>query len=488
MNRRAIPSAPLAISLLAAAILAACGGTGNGSDSPSAANSAAAGTAVFEGPISGFGSVVVNGVRFSDSAATVVDEDGASVSRAKLNLGSNVHVEGRADSDKGSGKADRIVLLPDLRGTITAIDTAAGSLTVMGRVVIVGSATVLEGFAALAELTIGDKVEVHGLLDANGQLQASLVEKKVAIASVLVRGTATNVNAGAKTFQIGPLTIGFGAAVIGPDGATVTEGARVSVRAASPPVAGVLSADRIRVKRVSDSLQPAGGFVAVKGLVEAAPDAGGIMRVSGIRVDTSKAKMAGEIAPSAGMRVHVVGSFEGETLVATRVVSDASRRKEGRDLNELHGVVTTAADPTHFVVQGVSVDATSATIVGGGGSGGVIAVGLHVEVDGRVETGASGSVLKATRVEISVKGAVDGDDRDVPADAARSYYGAITDFASIASFKLNGQQVDATGVTDAGRLGLSNGVYIEAKGKLVDGVLLARAIEVKEARLVPTGR
>ena len=61
------------------------------------------------GPVSGFGSVIVNGVRYDDSAALVQDDDGAPSSRDRLKLGWMVEVEAAAvDRAAGTGRALRI--------------------------------------------------------------------------------------------------------------------------------------------------------------------------------------------------------------------------------------------------------------------------------------------------------------------------------------------------------------------------------------------
>jgi hypothetical protein len=56
-------------------LLGACGGGGGGATVPQD------GTV---GVIAGFGSVIVNGVRYDDSAATVKDDHGASLSSSRL--------------------------------------------------------------------------------------------------------------------------------------------------------------------------------------------------------------------------------------------------------------------------------------------------------------------------------------------------------------------------------------------------------------------
>ena len=79
--------ARIALAWLAAAVLAiGCGG-GGGGGTPSAA-----GSALTMGTISGFGSIIVDGVRFDDSSAEVLDDDDQPHDRSELRLGMTVEV------------------------------------------------------------------------------------------------------------------------------------------------------------------------------------------------------------------------------------------------------------------------------------------------------------------------------------------------------------------------------------------------------------
>src|SRR5262252_4756184 len=84
--------------VLAALLLAvACGGGSGDSNMPT-------GRAFTQGTIMGFGSIIVNGVRFDDSAAQVTDDDGQVHDRSELKLGMNVDVDS-SDIDRGSNTA-----------------------------------------------------------------------------------------------------------------------------------------------------------------------------------------------------------------------------------------------------------------------------------------------------------------------------------------------------------------------------------------------
>lgn len=91
-------SAPRSVAawLFALLLVAGCGGGGSSSQ----------GLAFTQGTIDGFGSVIVNGVRFDDRMAQVVDDDAQPHSRGELKLAMTVEIQSdrvRAAS-AGSGR------------------------------------------------------------------------------------------------------------------------------------------------------------------------------------------------------------------------------------------------------------------------------------------------------------------------------------------------------------------------------------------------
>ena len=83
-QRRASAWAALTATL-AAALLVACGG--GAADPGTAAPSSPTATVYAAGPITGFGSVIVNGVRFDDTSASITDDDGKTMAESQLRLG-----------------------------------------------------------------------------------------------------------------------------------------------------------------------------------------------------------------------------------------------------------------------------------------------------------------------------------------------------------------------------------------------------------------
>ena len=140
----------------AAMLVAGCGGGGDAPTSPSSASTTA--TSYAAGAIGGFGSVIVNGVRFDDSKAQVSDDDGSPATSSALRLGMRVEIQGGAVSDDGTGPratANEIRFGSELLGPVSAIDTTTKSLVVLGQTVLVLDTTVIDdrlvgGFAAIA--------------------------------------------------------------------------------------------------------------------------------------------------------------------------------------------------------------------------------------------------------------------------------------------------------------------------------------------------
>lgn len=94
---------------LVTAVLMACGGSGGGDMAGvGTGGTGTVSSVVSMGPISGFGSVIVAGVRYDDSHAVVTDEEGNVRGRDALKLGMVTTIRGSADFVAGSGVAESI--------------------------------------------------------------------------------------------------------------------------------------------------------------------------------------------------------------------------------------------------------------------------------------------------------------------------------------------------------------------------------------------
>jgi mono/diheme cytochrome c family protein len=480
-TRLALP----ALTLIAAAVLSACGG-GGGTSNPSAApTGVSAQAAIVEGPVTGFGSTIVNGVRFDDSRASITDEDGNPRSLADLRIGTMVRIQGSADDSAGKGSATSVMLMPSLRGKVESVSTGASTLVVLGQTVHVDANTVFDGAASLAAIAVGDAVEVHGLLASDGSFNATLIEKfNTQPATFVLRAVIKSVDTGKQTLSVGALVVDYSKATIRPNGAQPQAGQLVAVRASAAPSGGVLVADRIRIRSARDDFSITSGFVEFKGILDAAPDANGRTTVSGIPVDLTGAKVEGAGNLVAGQRVEIKGVESNGVIQASRIRFEGVRAAQIGGSNELYGLIANFTSASSFKVNGVAVDASQAVFDHGTASN--LGDGVYVEIKGNMATGANGTVLVATRVEF--KAAPGRSDDDNQGNGMRELYGAVENFTAPASFTVNGVKVDGANATfdDGQASDLRNGVYVEVKGSFSGDVLIATEIEFKGSRSNPT--
>ncbi len=370
--------------VLTAGIVIACGGGGGGTTT--------AGSALSAGPITGFGSVIVNGVRFNDDTASVSDDDGNDM-RGKLKLGMFATIKGSLD-DGISGTASSVVVGGELQGPIEGTpDAGAKTFVVLGQTVEVTGSTIFDtsltnGFASLATATV---VEVHGVINpVSNRLQATFIERKTSPSAYKIQGLVKNLDAVARKFDIGSIRINY----------STTQDVRVNlannvlVRVRLQPQTPAPSewvATRVRAPESSTEDRDE---AEVEGTVTSFTN-NATFSVNGIPVDASGASFPeGSTGIAAGTRVEVKGSVRSGVLIATRV-----KLEDDDDVNkmefELHGTVS-GLTATSFVVRGVTVNFTSNVIVGNPAS---LVNGARVEVKGRAAD-SSGSSTTITAVSV----------------------------------------------------------------------------------------
>lgn len=352
------------------------------------------------GPVTGFGSVFVAGVRFDVDAARIASEDQPSLRADELRLGMIVQVQGTVGADAVSGTAAQVLVFGEVRGPITRIDAAAGSMWVVGTPVAVDARTVFDGIGGLSALRTGDHVEVYGL---PGQPGAPIAATRVARARaptqgggpLKMRGVAVDVDLAARRCSVNGLLVSY--ASVGSPAAWLVEGTPVVVRADALPAAGPIQATRIDADRSPTPSE--GAPTRLEGTV------GGFrsladFKVGGVAVDASAPGVRFDDAPAAalrnGLKVRVDGIFRNGTLRADRVTIDAAG---GPQVLEFAGPIESFVSPADFVVRGQRVDASGSGVRFVPGRLGVasLAQGLTVEVRGVLVNG----VLVASRVRFN---------------------------------------------------------------------------------------
>lgn len=380
--------------LVALALLGGCGGgVGEGGT----------GGGYAQGSISGFGSVIVNEVRYDDSAAQVLDSDGTLRSSADLKLGMTVEIDSSAITQSGGGavaSASRIRYASELLGPLAAVDAVAGRLTLLGQTVQIDATTVFDDRLAggLAALAPGQVVEVYAAFDpASGRYRATRVEPHPGVAaSYRLRGVVSQLDSGARSLHIGAATFGYAAAANVP--AALANGQ--FVRLQLQPAAAASSSWQVLAFGSSGGTPPEGLEAKVKGLISAYATAVDFS-VNGARVDGSGASFPdGTAALAVGVRVEVEGRVQGGVLRATQVSieSDDEVRDRGFELKGLVSGLDTVART--FVIRGVLVSYASPSLVfKDNRSAADLANGRFIEVKGGL--GLDRITLVASEIDFS---------------------------------------------------------------------------------------
>lgn len=277
---------------------------------------------VSKGSINGFGSVIVNGVRFDTSGASF-DIDGSAGNESDLRVGQVVVVQGTIAEDGSDARALTVGFDDVVEGPISTIDVATATITVLGQTVVIGADTSFDDNispASIDGLAVDDIVEVSGFFLADGRISASRIEAKPAGGEFEVTGIVSNL--GATTFAINGLTVDFSAAQLDdfPTG-TPEVGQLVEAKGTSIGAGGQLLATRVEFK-VGDLPAIDGDFGEIEGFITRFASAADF-DVEGVPVTTDGSTIfengtAADLALN--RKVEVEGSFNSAgVLVANKV-------------------------------------------------------------------------------------------------------------------------------------------------------------------------
>ena len=225
-----------------ALLVAGCGGGGGTTDDgttsnpPPATGSTTTTTTFVTGAIAGFGSVIVNGVRYDTDSAQVSIEDKPATA-GELRVGEVIHLTAEVDA-QGVARAKSITQDHLIQGAVQAVDTVAGTLTIAGQVITVDNETMFDDSIptrTLAGIVVGDVIEVHGFASAGGTARATRIEKAGAgETEVEVTGMVTNLDTGLKRFNVGTLVVDYSTATLEDFGSTgIAAGRLVEVKGTS---------------------------------------------------------------------------------------------------------------------------------------------------------------------------------------------------------------------------------------------------------------
>lgn len=452
---------------LSAGLLIACGGGGGGgtdtsSNAQTPANPAPATISMLDGTITGFGSVVIDGVRYDDSQARVGFAKMADASTAGTLA--DLRTGMRVQADVKDGVLQALTVNFALVGTVGAVDATAGTVTVFGQTIqTVASGqlpTVFDGFTALGQLAIGDLIRVYGTVGSDGRITATRIERKAKNGGTEVfrlSGAIQSLDSTNKRFGLqgnSGVVVDYSQANVLPTGAVLENNKLVSVISLSAPTTTggqtVLAAKQVEVKAKK---LPDGNGVSVGGVISAFQSLAS-MRIGDVQVDASNAKLT-EGTSAADVVNGALALAQGKVSNGVLAADTLKVFKQDTAIKALLvGQVTDYVSPANFSVRGTVVDGSQASFTKGQASD--LAVGTWVQITGSLS--ASGVLAK----EISVT--------PPPSDKPAKLAGAIGGLDSTAKqFTLLGVKVqwsDSTKFSPDGKSAaqLANGGMVAVEG------------------------
>jgi hypothetical protein len=462
------------VAALGSFALGGCGG-GGGDDGPTPFGPPVA--AVVTGAMSQ-GSVIVNGVRFDDTAAVVLSDEGGPMTPAALGDGMMVNVKGTVNGDGVTGRAEMIEVENEVRGDFAG-STSPDSFLVLGQNVFVDGQTVFAGGVTnLSGFAPGTEVEVHGTRDSSGAIRATRVERTQHGTHELRGVVSQN---GPTGFFIGGLAITRDAdTVVVPQGATFGNGDLVEVH-----LLGTRAA-RIEVERAETEFEPAEGeHFRVEGFVTGLEGPGAnAFTVKGQPVQlASGARFEGGLPADLvnDVKIEAEGHKQGSVLLANKIKFRDPIRLEG-NLEAFN------ANLRNVVVLGKTVALTEKTDNRAGDLSAVVTT-TGVRVRGFLNR--DGNTITATRID-RLSNPVGADDQILqgPVSGFNAAGGTMTVLgvtvnASGAQQFRDDRDDDSPGgdqpVSAAQFFGMltPNRTVVKAKGSLSGTTFAAREVEIE---------
>ena len=336
------------------------------------------GTGLFaQGTISGFGSVIVNGIRFDDTAATV-QVNGVNVTSLELRLGMVADVQGLRGADLTLGVANAIAVWSIAQGVVSQVQ--GGQFMVAGMLVQTDAATVFDGIGSVAALANGLRVAVWGL-------QSGIDGSRWTATRVAVVASTTLVGSGIVS-AAGTLN---GLALSGAAVASLGVGQLVRVQGQLARSGTSVNVESVKLLGLQSDSVPQ-GEVEMEGLVTALLSGSRFM-LGSVEVDASSVSLAALYKVLAvGQRIEVEGTWVGRVLKAGKLEMESEQQLDEVEIEARIEQFTSLAD---FVVRGQRCNASVAKITEGKVSD--MKVGVKVKLHGT----KAGDVLMVTELKIS---------------------------------------------------------------------------------------
>jgi Domain of unknown function (DUF5666) len=369
------------------------GGTGTGSQAVAIAPTPVTVT----GPITGFGSVIVNGTRFDDSAALVI-RDAKTIASNALRLGMTIEVTGTKAANGLTGLAETIRVFSEIHGPVQAVSATSTALTVLGTRIVVDTNAVFSGAASLTDIRVGDIVEAYGLRNlATGDISATRIEVEKApipadgtpiVTAVSLTGIIQNLNGANSNFTVNGQSVNYASATIS---GIITNGLSVRVQGSTSSVSTQIKASTITVTMPiapNEDRQ-----VEIEGIVSGfVSPANFKLNGSAVNGQNSALNSIQVSRLANGARCQVTGVVKNGIVQASKLECESSGAST---TFEVSGVISTYTSISNFVVRNQMIDASNAKFSNGSPSS--LIVGKEVSVRGPVV----GGILKASTIEIN---------------------------------------------------------------------------------------
>jgi Domain of unknown function (DUF5666) len=352
------------------------------------------------GPVAGFGSVIVNGIRFDDTSATV-QIDGANGTPSDLRLGMVTRISGSKSTATVTttatvlalGKADTIEVWSIAQGTVNSL-VLPNTFTVAGMTMVTDGGTVLQGAMSTANLNTSSVVKVWGQ-----PITADFRQWAVTRLEVLANATDT-VSTGIVSIRWSvPYLNGL---VLAGNTSALKDGQEIRAVGSLNKSAsgGTLTFSKFTVLAEPGTSTTATGYAELQGIVTsvlgtstATPPKVTRLTLGANFIDVSNASVSPVGATiRQGIRIEVQGTWSAGVLIATRAEVKTEQQSQEVEIEAAIEQFTSVAD---FVVRGQRCDASGLTRVGNGRLSD-LKLGTKVHLHGR----KSGDVVVVTELEI----------------------------------------------------------------------------------------
>lgn len=250
--------------------------------------------------------------------------NGDDANELALSVGQRVRVTASGN------RASQVDIEKEVRGPISSVNAAAGTLVVAGQTVVVTATTRIElsrqdatlsaPAHTLADLKAGQFAEVSGTRNAAGLLTASSIEVRTVGERreqgehelSELRGTVSLLNTAAKTFSALGTAVSYSAAVV--EG-TLANGVQVEVKGTFDSATSLLTAVKVEVEdgqHAGEGAPVAGAAVRLEEKVRVLDTAAKRLSAGRYSVDYAQATVSG--TPELRAEVRVVGTLDSTDL------------------------------------------------------------------------------------------------------------------------------------------------------------------------------